>query len=470
MADKPIGQLNDFPQVDIGTTNTLLVAQYGGAAYKLNGQRFVNALAELLDGHGGITSIVYTPPVAPSLVGTMTITLADETVTTVNVNQGKGISSISKQGTSGLVDTYRITYNDATTSTFTVTNGQKGDTGDSWYLWIRYASRNPISDSDISTLPDKWIGIYSGTSSTAPTHYTSYTWYQYKGDKGDTGEDATISSTAVEYQEGSSGQNPPIGTWTTTVPSVSPGNFLWTRTTIEFEGEDPIVFYSVSRYGIDGSGSVSTVNGVSPDGSGNIALVADDIPTDDSTSIQDRIDAIESQIGDVPSPSIANPLMDGTASAGTSEDYARGDHRHPSDSTKAVIKTVAENAIDDIGVSGFYTTSENRTLVHVQWGSTYAVQMSHLYGTTNQLYIRHKYTSTWSSWEKLNGVTQTGTLTAGMPYVTLNFPFTIPDDAKIDIYTDTFGVNPILVSVSGGNVLVAFPIQTEDVGVKVVVS
>lgn len=42
---------------------------------------------------------------------------------------GKGISSISKTGTSGLVDTYTITYTDGTTSTFTVTNGAKGETG-----------------------------------------------------------------------------------------------------------------------------------------------------------------------------------------------------------------------------------------------------------------------------------------------------------------------------------------------------
>ena len=39
---------------------------------------------------------------------------------------GRGIVSIAKTGTSGLVDTYTITYTDATTSTFTVTNGANG--------------------------------------------------------------------------------------------------------------------------------------------------------------------------------------------------------------------------------------------------------------------------------------------------------------------------------------------------------
>ena len=42
---------------------------------------------------------------------------------------GNGISSISKTGTSGLVDTYTITYTSGQTTTFTVTNGEKGDTG-----------------------------------------------------------------------------------------------------------------------------------------------------------------------------------------------------------------------------------------------------------------------------------------------------------------------------------------------------
>lgn len=40
---------------------------------------------------------------------------------------GVGITSITKTGTSGLVDTYTITYTNGTTSTFTVTNGQDGN-------------------------------------------------------------------------------------------------------------------------------------------------------------------------------------------------------------------------------------------------------------------------------------------------------------------------------------------------------
>lgn len=51
------------------------------------------------------------------------------------------------------------------------------------------------------------------------------------------------------------------------------------------------------------------------------------------TGILAVISAIQSR--GMPSPSASNPKMDGTASPGTSNDYARGDHVHPSDTSKA---------------------------------------------------------------------------------------------------------------------------------------
>lgn len=38
------------------------------------------------------------------------------------------------------------------------------------------------------------------------------------------------------------------------------------------------------------------------------------------------------------SPGTSMPLMDGTASAGTATEYARANHRHPSDSSKSAVK------------------------------------------------------------------------------------------------------------------------------------
>ena len=298
MADKSIGDLNIAPG-SIDDSNTLLVCQQAGAAYKLDGHTFILALTSILDGHGGISSITYTPPVSPSLTGTMVITLADQSTTSVNIQNGKGITNIAKTGTSGLNDTYTITYNDGTTSTFVVKNGAKGDTGDAWYVWIRYAGSEPTRDADIGTTPDNWMGIYSGTSSTAPTHYTDYDWFCIKGDTGATGAAATLTTQNVSYQTSSSGTVAPSGSWTTTIPTVTPGDFLWTRTQLQFNTGSPITSYSVSRYGIDGTGSVVTVNSVSPDANGNVALTATDIPASDNASIQTHISDVEVDVSDL---------------------------------------------------------------------------------------------------------------------------------------------------------------------------
>ena len=69
----------------------------------------------------GIASIEKTS--TQGLVDTYTITYDDGTKTTFDVTNGSGISSIAKTGTSGVVDTYTITFDNGNTFTFTVTNG-----------------------------------------------------------------------------------------------------------------------------------------------------------------------------------------------------------------------------------------------------------------------------------------------------------------------------------------------------------
>jgi hypothetical protein len=68
--------------------------------------------------------------------------------------------------------------------TWAIAQGEKGDNA---YVWIKYSAIQPTQDSDMSDTPNKYIGIYSGTATTAPSTYTSYTWYKYKGETGATG-------------------------------------------------------------------------------------------------------------------------------------------------------------------------------------------------------------------------------------------------------------------------------------------
>lgn len=66
----------------------------------------------------------------------------------------------------------------------------------------------------------------------------------------------------------------------------------------------------------------------------------------------------------VPSASAANPAMDGTASAGTSTAWARGDHVHPHDTTKQDTLTAAQLAAVNSGITAdtlFPTTQKTLT-------------------------------------------------------------------------------------------------------------
>lgn len=273
MADKSITELIAATQV---TPTDLFVLEQSGTAKKLTGQVLENWLVSFADGHGGIQSIVKKS--TSGLADTYRITLADTTTFDFVVTNGRGITSISKTATSGLVDTYTISYNNGTTSKFTVTNGAKGDKGDNTYIWIKYASQKPTEAShSMGDIPDDWIGIYSGNASSAPTDWQQYQWFEIKGEKGDTGSPATLLSKSVTYQVSDSGTIIPSGEWGSSIPVVSQGKYLWTKTELQFNSGDPIVSYSVSRMGIDGSGSVSSVAGVSPDSTGNVTLTAADV-------------------------------------------------------------------------------------------------------------------------------------------------------------------------------------------------
>ena len=273
MADKSVGDLVAAKSV---TPTDLFVLEQNGTAKKLTGQILENWLVSFADGHGGIQSIVKLS--TSGLADTYRIILADTTTFDFVVTNGRSITDISKTSTSGLVDTYTISYNNSTTSKFTVTNGEKGDKGNNAYIWIKYASQEPTADSNsFGDVPDDWMGVYFGFSSTAPTDWQEYSWYQIKGEKGDTGAPATLVSASVTYQVGDSGTVVPSGTWSESIPSVAQGKYLWAKIVQTFNTGSPVTAYTVSRMGVDGTGSVVSVNNQSPDGNGNITIDAESI-------------------------------------------------------------------------------------------------------------------------------------------------------------------------------------------------
>lgn len=72
------------------------------------------------------------------------------------------------------------------------------------------------------------------------------------GTNGSNGTSVTVSSTSVTYQAGTSGTTPPTGTWSTTVPSVPNGQYLWTKTVVVYSDGKSTESYSVSYKGTNG--------------------------------------------------------------------------------------------------------------------------------------------------------------------------------------------------------------------------
>lgn len=145
------------------------------------------------------------------------------------------------------------------------TNGADGKTS---YLHIKYSNDGGKTFTGNS---GEDIGAYIGTcvdyAKDDPTSVGMYKWAKIKGeagakgDKGDTGKG--VKSTSVAYQVSTSGTTVPTGTWSSSVPSASAGQYLWTRTVITYTDSTSSTLYSVGRMGTNGTNGSNGANGKS---------------------------------------------------------------------------------------------------------------------------------------------------------------------------------------------------------------
>ncbi len=61
-----------------------------------------------------------------------------------------------------------------------------------------------------------------------------------------------ITATSVSYQQGTSGTEPPSGDWSSVLPAVQEGRYLWTKVTLTFASGEETTFYSVGMIGARG--------------------------------------------------------------------------------------------------------------------------------------------------------------------------------------------------------------------------
>ena len=152
-----------------------------------------------------------------------------------------------------------------------------------------------------------------------------------------------ISSQETAYANSTSGTTVPADGWQSSQPTTPQGQYLWIRKTLTWDNGETTTLYSVSRMGVDGSGSVVSVNSlspdangnvdlgaivhkvnnVSPDSSGNVALPIDAAPTDGSSNPVSSDGVYDAMAGkqdtltfdDAPTAGSSNPVKSGGTKA-----------------------------------------------------------------------------------------------------------------------------------------------------------
>ena len=225
MANKAISEL---PQAQNVNNQDLFVLEQSGITKKLTAETFIteqgiiDALAEALDGHGGISSVTLSS--VSGRIRTYLITFTDGSATTFQVLDGTSISRIEKTSSAGLVDTYTIFMNDGTTSFFQVRNGQDGSA-----TWDQINGKAPA--------------ITETTESSAIANFL------------DGAEDIPVASLVADIEPVQSGSGDP-----------SPSNIRpisgWTGCNVVRTGKNllPQTNYNTARFTVASDGNVSQNN------------------------------------------------------------------------------------------------------------------------------------------------------------------------------------------------------------------
>lgn len=126
-----------------------------------------------------------------------------------------------------------------------LTGGAWSDTQPNWtegkYIW----RRTQLTKGDGTTMytPSKNGVCITGNTGSAGE----------PGEDGKDGTSVTITKTEITYKGSTSGTTPPSGTWSTAIPTVPAGQYLWTKTVVTYSDGKSTTAYSVSRIGTDGS-------------------------------------------------------------------------------------------------------------------------------------------------------------------------------------------------------------------------
>ena len=146
--------------------------------------------------------------------------------------------------------------------------GKPGADGRTPYFHTAYADSadGQLGFSTTNASGKLYMGTCTDYIQSDPTDYRAYTWVKIKGETGDTGpagrDGKGVKSYAITYQAGTSGVSYPTGNWSSTIPTVPKGQYLWSKTTLTYTDNTTSDTYSVAYFPVNGA-TGATGNGIS---------------------------------------------------------------------------------------------------------------------------------------------------------------------------------------------------------------
>ncbi len=195
-------------------------------------------ISAVSDGKSLQPTITITATSALTKSGTITIPIVVDGDITINKTFSYSIAfkgATGQNGTSVTVSSTSVTYQIGTSGTTKPTG-----------TW----SPNVPNVPNGQFLWTKTVVTYSDGKS---TEAYSVSYKGTNGTNGSNGTSVTVKSTSVTYQVGTSGTTPPTGTWNPTVPNVPNGQYLWTKTVVNYSDGKSTESYSVSYKGTNGT-------------------------------------------------------------------------------------------------------------------------------------------------------------------------------------------------------------------------
>ena len=194
-------------------------------------------ISAVSDGKTPMPTITITATSALTKSGTITIPIVVNGDITINKTFSYSIAfkgQTGQNGTSVTVRSTSVTYQVGASGTTKPTGEWKTEVPsvpNGQFLW----TKTVVNYSDGKST-EAYSVSYKGTN----------------GTNGSNGTSVTVRSTSVTYQAGTSGTTPPTGPWSPTVPNIANGQYLWTKTVVNYSDGKSTESYSVSYKGTNG--------------------------------------------------------------------------------------------------------------------------------------------------------------------------------------------------------------------------